>query len=78
MFCTTQQFIDLKGGDAEEHAIALRNYFAYIDDAQEETKNIKSYLLFGDAVPEGKTCFVLRQKYDAATKKVIESEIWNP
>jgi len=31
LFSTSQEFFDLGGGDYEEHAIVLANYFAYID-----------------------------------------------
>jgi len=31
LFSTSQEFLDLGGGDYEEHAILLCNYFAYID-----------------------------------------------
>ena len=34
MFCTSQEFLDLGGGDHEEHAILLCNYFKYIDNLQ--------------------------------------------
>ena len=32
VFCTCQEFLDLGGGDYEEHAILLANYFSYIDE----------------------------------------------
>ena len=31
LFTTCQQFFDLGGGDYEEHAILLANYFNYVD-----------------------------------------------
>lgn len=34
LFCTSQEFFDLGGGDFEEHAILLANYFSYIDQKQ--------------------------------------------
>ena len=32
MYSNSQEFIDLGGGDYEEHAILLANMFAYIDN----------------------------------------------
>jgi coiled-coil and C2 domain-containing protein 2A len=32
IFTTCQEFLDLGGGDYEEHAILLANYFIYIDE----------------------------------------------
>ena len=31
LFSSSQEFFDLGGGDYEEHAILLANYFTYID-----------------------------------------------
>lgn len=31
LFSTTQEFFDLGGGDYEEHAFLLANYFMFID-----------------------------------------------
>lgn len=31
LYSTSQEFFDLGGGDYEEHAILLANYFSYID-----------------------------------------------
>jgi len=30
-WCTTEEFMELAGGDWEEHAIMLRNYFAFYE-----------------------------------------------
>jgi len=32
LYCTCQEFLDLKQGDYEEHAILLANFFQYIDE----------------------------------------------
>ena len=60
LYCTCQEFLDLKQGDYEEHAILLANFFLYID--KEQGNDATSYLIYGDAVPEGRTVFVMRQK----------------
>ncbi|EGR28239.1 hypothetical protein IMG5_180790 [Ichthyophthirius multifiliis] len=70
--CDSQQFLDLKGGDFEEHAFLLCNYFNYID-FYSGREHIKSYVLLGHAIPEGQTFYTLRR--DTKTNKV---EIWNP
>ncbi|KAL4448733.1 hypothetical protein ABPG74_012822 [Tetrahymena malaccensis] len=70
--CDSQQFLDLKGGDFEEHAFLLCNYFNYIDYYSGRI-NYKSYVILGHAIPEGKTFYVLRR--DCQNNKV---EIWNP
>ena len=31
IWMTSQQFLDMRGGDDEEHAILLANFFNYID-----------------------------------------------
>lgn len=47
IFCTSQQFLDLKGGDFEEHSILLCNYFNFLDEFYKKTDYIKNYLIFG-------------------------------
>ena len=47
IFCTSQQFLDLKGGDFEEHSILLCNYFTYLDIHFKKSDYIKNYLIFG-------------------------------
>ena len=32
VYCNVQEFLDLGGGDYEEHAILLANYFNYLDE----------------------------------------------
>ena len=60
MWCTSQEFIDFNGGDYEEHAILLWNYFNYVDSILNKDK-VKSYIILGSAVPEGYTTYVLRR-----------------
>jgi len=47
IFCTSQQFLDLKGGDFEEHSILLCNYFNFLDEFYHKATYIKNYLIFG-------------------------------
>lgn len=61
---TCQQFIDIRGGDSQEHAILLCNYFTYIDKLLAHT-TYKSYVVLGKAVPEGNAFFVLRMDTSA-------------
>ena len=58
MWCTTAQFLEICAGDWEEHSVALRNMFAHVDAA---AGTHESYLVFGNAVPEGETIYVLRR-----------------
>jgi len=52
LWTTTQEFLDLGGGDYEEHAIALANFFSYID--KEQGRDFKSFLVLGTGMPNGK------------------------
>lgn len=61
VYCTSQQFLDLRGGNFEEHAFLLCNYFNYLDEKMGRGETIKSYVLVGKGVPEGKTSYVLRR-----------------
>jgi hypothetical protein len=63
IWCTSQEFIDFNGGDYEEHAILLCNYFNYIDGIINNGK-VKSYIIMGNAVPEGYTTYVLRRNLE--------------
>eukprot|EP00357_Protocruzia_adherens_P030440 CAMPEP_0115042130 /NCGR_PEP_ID=MMETSP0216-20121206/46090_1 /TAXON_ID=223996 /ORGANISM="Protocruzia adherens, Strain Boccale" /LENGTH=1496 /DNA_ID=CAMNT_0002424201 /DNA_START=154 /DNA_END=4644 /DNA_ORIENTATION=- len=72
IWCTSQEFLDLKGGDYEEHAILLCNYFKYIDYKKGRGDDYKSYVVLGHGVPEGYTVYVLRR--EVATNMV---ELWN-
>lgn len=72
LWCTAEQFIALRGGDNEEHATLLCNYFNFIDSERGKA-HIKSYIVFGKANPEGKTVYVLRRNNETS-----EFEIWDP
>jgi coiled-coil and C2 domain-containing protein 2A len=82
LYCKPQEFLDIGEGDFEEHAILLCNYFKYIDYKRKERANkgeqvdsreIDSYLVYGEAVPEGRTVYVLRKD-----KNEHSVEIWCP
>jgi coiled-coil and C2 domain-containing protein 2A len=81
--CTAQEFIDLGMGGPEEHAMLLCNYFNYIDlklkrqktNPTDKGKDIRSYLVYGEAVPYGETWFVMRADYASNNDNV---EIWDP
>jgi coiled-coil and C2 domain-containing protein 2A len=60
MFSTCQEFLDLGGGDYEEHAILLCNYFKHIDNLQNPGV-YESYVVFGEAMPMGDTVYVMRK-----------------
>jgi len=47
IFSTNQQLLDLRGGDFEEHAIILCNFFTYLDEFYQKSSYIKNYLVFG-------------------------------
>lgn len=78
--CLSQEFLDLGMGDSEEHAILLCNMFTYIDRqsgaqevASEEEGGLHSYIVYGQAVPDGDCWYVARR--DAKTSYV---ELWDP
>lgn len=75
MYSTCQEFLDLGGGDFEEHAILLANFFQFIDDKQNPGK-FKSYLVYGYAMPEGKNVFVMRKRVNPLESKDLE--LWSP
>lgn len=76
-FMNCQQFLDIKGGDFEEHAALLCNYFNYIDaDLGGDHAYYKSYVVLGNAVPEGETFFVVRRSIKKDQLGCVE--IWNP
>lgn len=73
IYCDAQEFIDLRAGDFEEHAILLCCYFMHIDKNIYKRDDIKSYVVMGKGLPEGNTQYVMR--------RLIGSnfvEIWNP
>jgi hypothetical protein len=69
-WCTDCEFLNLRFGDYEEHAILLCNYFNYIDSHQ--NKSVRSHLLLGKGHPEGHTSYVVRCNLDN-----FEYELWN-
>lgn len=75
MYCNSQEFLDLGGGDCEEHAMLLANYFQYVDDKQ-NGKRYKSYLVYGYAMPEGFNVYVMRRFADQKEKR--DFELWSP
>jgi len=62
----------LGGGDYEEHAIVLANYFQYID--QKQGKDYRSYIVLGNGMPNGPMVFVMRKKNDIDGS----FELWDP
>lgn len=72
LFCTSQEFFDLGGGDFEEHAILLANYFSYID--QKQNKAYQSFIVLGAGMPNGEMVFVMRKK----TIQDGSFELWDP
>ena len=60
-------------GDVEEHAYLLANYFTYIDDRQNAGK-FRSYVVYGEAMPEGPSVYVMRQE----DKPNASFELWAP
>ena len=71
--CTCQEFLDLGQGDSEEHAILLCNFFNYIDKNTQKNEFYKSYICYGESVPEGQVWYVMRR--DIINNWV---ELWNP
>ena len=66
------------GGDYEEHAILLANYFMYIDEKRAPGR-FQTMLIYGYGVPEGKNVFVLRKWADPSKEKDgRDIEIWSP
>ena len=60
------------GGDYEEHAITLANYFRYIDEKQ--GKGYQSYIVCGCGLPNGLMVYVMCKR-DAADGSF---ELWDP
>ena len=69
-WCTDNEFLNLGFGEYEEHAVLLCNYFNYID--RKKDKNCVSYLVIGDAQPEGSTIYIATM-----TSDFKEVELWN-
>jgi hypothetical protein len=69
MWSFSSQFLELCAGDWEEHAVLLRNYFAYLDNSR-----FDSYIVFGHGLPEGDTVYVMRRPSDEINNEI---EFWN-
>ncbi len=68
IWSTCDQFLQMLQGDEEEHAVLLCNYFMHLGK--------ETWLLLGDAVPEGPTAYVLtREKREGYNKAIYY--IWN-
>ncbi|XP_032771895.1 coiled-coil and C2 domain-containing protein 2A isoform X1 [Rattus rattus] len=63
LWSTSDQFLDLLAGDEEEHAVLLCNYFLFLGK--------KTWLVMGNAIPEGPTAYVLTWEKNYYL-------IWNP
>ena len=72
IFMSSQEFLDMRAGDYEEHAILLCNYFLFIDK-KHNLDHVETMVIMGRGVPEGKTYYVLRRD-----TKADSNEIWNP
>jgi coiled-coil and C2 domain-containing protein 2A len=57
VWCTSQEFLSIKAGDWEEHAVLLMNYFLWFDRSRGDMEH---YLVLGSGIPEGETVYVLR------------------
>ena len=84
VYCTVQEFLDLGGGDYEEHAILLCNYFNYIDNSESNDGNkCESFLVYGTGMPEGHTVYVMRKfKFPKMSNNLSSEkgniELWCP
>ncbi|TMW56288.1 hypothetical protein Poli38472_008936 [Pythium oligandrum] len=71
VWSTSQELLEINAGDCEEHAVLLCNYLQWLD---RDEPSRRSYLVLGNAVPEGSTVYVLRQD---AYKIPQRSVLWN-
>ena len=86
VWCTSKEFLELRAGDWEEHAVLLINYMMYID-LNSGNSQYEHFLVLGRAIPEGETVYVLRKEknaidpngeseillYDASTGKTYDA-----
>lgn len=63
VWCSSQQFINMKAGDDEEHAALLCNYFKFI--------GLDAYIVFGYSIDNGASVYVL-------TKEAGQFTLWDP
>lgn len=74
VWCTSQQCLDLCGGDPHEHAVLLCNYLLWLDQQEVDGKNEKRsitsvYLVFGRTITSrDETVFVLHQGASSHSK----------
>jgi hypothetical protein len=61
VWSTSAEFLELRAGDWEEHAILLHNYFIWLDEHLGHGSRFRNYLVLGTGVPEGETVYVLRE-----------------
>ena len=59
IWCSSKEFLELRAGDWEEHALLLLNYMLHIDG---NTNDWDHFLVLGTAIPEGDTVYVMRRK----------------
>ncbi|DBA01667.1 TPA: hypothetical protein N0F65_010318 [Lagenidium giganteum] len=71
VWSTTSELLELNAGDYEEHAVLLCNFFAWFD---RDAPAMRSYLVLGTAVPEGRTVYVLRQD---TSRVPARGTLWN-
>jgi coiled-coil and C2 domain-containing protein 2A len=62
VWCTSKEFLELRAGDWEEHALLLLNYMLYLDRSNSAFEH---FLVLGNAIPEGETVYVMRRKTGA-------------
>jgi coiled-coil and C2 domain-containing protein 2A len=74
VWSTSEEFLELRAGDWEEHAILLHNYFLWIDDHLKHGNRYRNYLVLGTAVPEGETVYVLREDTQPSPHEYV---FWN-
>ena len=59
----------------------MANYFNFIDDRRKQPgqKEMKSYIVLGEAMPEGSTVYVLRKKVSTGgADRQGSIELWAP
>ncbi|KAF5398859.1 hypothetical protein PHET_08038 [Paragonimus heterotremus] len=97
IWCTSDQFLNMLCGDDEEHAVLLACYFLYVekikftstdnelselDNTSPEWEDCSSvFLCIGEAVPEGRTIYVLTRKQKKPDNKHTLAHswhLWNP
>ncbi|KAF6780316.1 hypothetical protein AHF37_00462 [Paragonimus kellicotti] len=97
IWCTSDQFLNMLCGDDEEHAVLLACYFLYLekikfisndnelselDSTNAEGEDCSSvFLCLGEAVPEGRTTYVLTRKQKKPDSKHALAHswhLWNP